>query len=165
MRPLGSRKKVRGAALNISNQRQRSSAGAAHIGVEAGKIADFIANQGHRTIQQIRDQYAAHSGRKIGSGFDFDDQGVGIDVEAAVIFTFAGDDADFATAIAIEHLAAEGFFQDFSFAGKQHLGADDHGVERNVVNIVGSAEFREQDSGLGIGHHRALADISGELST
>ena len=70
-----------------------------------------------------------------------------------MIFTFAGDDADFATAIAIEDFAAKGFFQDFSFAGKQHLGADNHGFERNIADVVGSAEFREEDGGLGIGHH------------
>ena len=64
---------------------------------------------------------------------------------------FAGDDADLAAAVAVEHRTAEDLFQQFAILGLQHLGRGDDGMRPIGFQPAGLEEAGEQHDGRGVG--------------
>ena len=89
---------------------------------ERRHIADTVTNQWHRIVEEIsHDDAADFAG---GTRFplsvnDFHNQALGHRVHAIMVFAFAGDHGDFATAVPIEDFCSEHFFDECSIFIRQ----------------------------------------------
>ena len=115
-------------------------------------IADLITDERHAEIQKVGDHHFSARGRQVWISGNFDQQGLRVHVQAAVMFAFARDDADLAAPVAIEYSSPKGFLEELALSGKQDFRGGDEGFEPNVVNAFFPEVMCEEHGGLGVGH-------------